>query len=660
MPITRQNRKQTQSAIIPALFLVLLYFLFHFFIVSTFLSTDALYMAEESWRMETAHGLLIGALSPRVYTDYEGGSLIASLFLVPFLALGGYSFATMKIAGVALAALAYFFFVLLVYKTRPRSEARFASLLFFFPFPHFYWHSMYVMGDHRQIPLVSFILFLTLLSLIKEDQPSKRAFLFFGLAAGFAMFVCYGAAYSVLLGLWLLWLHRDVFRPLTRYQLAVRLSLIVCGILLWIWLLSKVVLKLGLSKLTLTERLFLNTFTGDELALTWSRFIDAVFVILPISFFPSISYPVNQAVMIVCGSVIALAAAIVLFRDRRLLRSWFSGTVPFVKYNPTFSELPLPANLPLVSVVFSIGFLIVYSVSRFQSTPLEYVEQLHPFLLIILASLPGKLPVRWRKWGYVPGVILLSASLIGNFIYLDKDRLSAQDEGFLELAHYDEYPLNMGQIFSREENAAEEALTKCSTFSNLTDRGMCLQGVKDDRLKTTSKSSLDPSPSFSIVEREIDDFGYVCFETRKGINDFVKVGPALLLREIKRQKLKTVSPPFVVLRGIELNKEMEIKVRTREQAIRTSLPDVRNPLKYKTWQGGPVLSFDIQADSFYESTYLAWQEGQRFLIDRGYQDLGIILLWLPEKNEDHLKVPPSTHLNVWIPFQRNTESDNKY
>jgi hypothetical protein len=431
---------------------------------------------EESWRASVAHGLLTGVIDPGNWTDHEGGALLASLFLAPFFYVGGFSFLTLKVAALALTALGYAAYVAVAFRALPRRAAWLACVLQFVPYPHFYWNSLYLLGNFSHITLFNSIVFLALFPLLEERRPRVRAVAVFAVVVGTGILYSYGVAYAAALGVWLVWINRRSYRGLTPASALLRVALVPAIVVLLVVVLPRTLLNLELTTHRLDQMFFSNPLSFDYLRTAWNRFREAATVILPMTFEGKPGDAIDAVAS--RAAVLGAAAAFVAWAwiERTKAAQWIAATARAPKGPTHAAFLVSPADLPLIAVLYCAGVVFLYSFSTLDvGTPLTYLVQLQPLVFLFVAALPGKLPAGRRAIGYVPYVLVLSASLLGNLHALT---WKSNFAGLRSMPHRTNYPFRIGATFGAKRTGLDEALNLCDAFAIPTDRDRCREGAQ--------------------------------------------------------------------------------------------------------------------------------------------------------------------------------------
>ncbi len=601
-----------------------------------------------------AHGLLEGVARPGLYTDYEGGSLLAAFYLMPFIALGGPSFFVLRVAGLAMSTLAYFFFVIVSFKSLPRPQAFFASLLFFFPPVHFYWHSMAVYGDHRWMPAASFILFLVLFRLLDKGSGRILPFFVFGFFAGLSIFMCFAMAWPVVLCLWLIWIKRRSLFNEPAVKNVLRLGVFALCILVWVLVLPDFFLEVDLTTRTLDERLFVNPFSVEYLISSASSLAEAIFEILPISLYPVAATAAEwwrDWVRIFVSLTVVSGLVAVMWHDRKILAGWSGATFGRVPVAEENSETQIRGNLPLIAIIYCAGLVLIYSLARFRSTPLEYLEQTYPMILLALASIPAKIPVRFKTSGYLPGLIVLITSISTYFAYTGPVRL----EEAVSHSHYERYTSGMGELYFADTKEEKAAIGRCKVFENPVDFSQCVDGVRKAASSVPEDDGKErkSSPgSIEYEEAEKEGFAYIYWKVKRGINDFQLGSPLGIKKEISRQGLQAEGRVFMLIPGIDKYKDLKkFKPEIWIAGIRTTEETAKRPLGVDRFEKTSVLVFRNKGWEDFAPVADIWEAALDRLSTQGGSPEGSMIFWFPEENR-HGPEKKGGPVEVWVPFTR--------
>jgi len=189
---------------------IILLFLFFFirFSVLYLAPVHALHHYQEAYRSVLTLELLSGEpflnIRDYIHQDYEGGTLLAGFFLIPFVLLFGISGYTLKIAAITIGALTLLLLSLFLYRFFGREVAMIGALLYLFPSTALLIRNFHYIGNYPESALLTLALLYLSFSIYYSSSYYLSLYFLLGLMSGFSLWYHYINLVAVLLSFFIL------------------------------------------------------------------------------------------------------------------------------------------------------------------------------------------------------------------------------------------------------------------------------------------------------------------------------------------------------------------------------------------------------------------------------------------------------------------------
>lgn len=459
--------------------LVLLFLAFRLAMIFT--SIDHEFFEEELFRSNIAKELISGPLLPFFdyqRSEYEGGSLVAGLVIVPFFLLFGPTLLACKYAGLLFSTAALLSWILLLYRFFPKRVAIIAGLLWVFSPPFFTRATVFTATNYIEESMFSALALYLFFSILFDRKRIWR-FVALGILSGFAVFYHY-VFLVTLSAILLFWAFIEKRHFFSKHLAVFSLSFLV-GFSPWIYYNA----MHGFEGLLVIEKPLFYWFSPMSPGCYLQRFAKLVLVDIAKSFdFRSIYF--------LDGALIAVPYYLLFIVSFFWIAFMHRGFI-FAALRRCFcrKETPLEsAALPreLFFIVFIAVYVVILSISRFEFKGYYYLGHgaryrfllfFYPFMFALLALFFHNL-AQIKKPPFMPylsycllGAALLAAASnnLGLISWTNSKRV------FLSTIYkgYNYYALGKIMCWRYQDPGGKVELVK--GIKNADDRKACLAGM---------------------------------------------------------------------------------------------------------------------------------------------------------------------------------------
>jgi hypothetical protein len=276
------------------------------------------------------------------------------------------------------------------------------------------------------------------------------------------------------------------------------------------------------------------------------------------------------------------------------------------------------------------------------------MAQIHPFMTIAAAAIPGLSPRR-RLVGYAPGLLWLALALASHVEALGS---GTARKPFAEWEQPESYVTSIGRAFRAASGDPAAAARRCAVFALPADRSLCEAAASGARRERESPSVA----VLDLVEIDAPRFTYATVALSAPDSATMRVAQATIAAELGRQRIPVAGPSFDLWRTGGLWPTSDRKRGTWEVGRPVDADRVDPPLVLASWEGGRALQFNAlvamrprpgDADSANPGVAI-----ERALHRRGYACSGAMLSW--RRGVTRWGHPPAAYewATIWTGFER--------